>query len=759
MADLQGEAATLERQLAAFFGALALRDLARCDAILGELSALPGAAPWRLYLAALLANERDQDYGRAEALLAELLAGPLPDALIARAHLAIGRTYDYQGRWAEAIAAYERCLPLFAAQDSAVDQAKAWKQIAIAYRNGFAQGDFGPEALARAEGFCQQALAALGPAEGADDDRAWLIGSVWNTLGAINMNRGRWDEAIACYQRDMAIGTALGDTYGRGVSLLNLGEIFHGLGQARWDEAATAYAEALPILRAYGDQLLEADLLANQAALLRDRGDGPGATATYAEAVGVIEAVRAGVSSEAARAAFFATTADTYANAVLHCLAQGEVAAAFDYTERARSRAFLDSLAAGSTALAESFVAAPLNLAEVQHALPPGALLLAFFTTGLVEARQNRPGAERTHRHRFPAAHTLLFAVTADSVSAHTLGLGPNELLPATLDSVVERHFLRPELRRALFERLLAPVAAGLRQASRLYIVPHGPLHYIPFLALLDADEATLLWAGSPALVYGPSATVLFQEERLPDRPAPRRSLLALGVNGTGPGQLRYAEEEARAVARICGGDAMTGSEVALETLFARAGDYARIHFSCHGAFDPERPLSSALQLGPGAELTALAVIEGLRLRCELVTLSACESGLSLVRRGDELMGLVRAFRYAGAGAVLCTLWRVDERATRVLMELFYRRVQGGQGLAAALRDAQLELRSLPRRAVRELLLAGLTSDWLLARPKHSDEAPGPATLLAHGSDDDPPFAAPFYWAPFVLVAGRTARL
>ena len=123
------------------------------------------------------------------------------------------------------------------------------------------------------------------------------------------------------------------------------------------------------------------------------------------------------------------------------------------------------------------------------------------------------------------------------------------------------------------------------------------------------------------------------------------------------------------------------------------------LHISCHGEFDPESPLESLLHLGAGETLTAHQVLEGLRLSCELVTLSACESGLSRVRRGDELMGLVRAFMVAGAPSVIATLWRVDERSTRILMERFYREVVAGAGFAHALHEAQLYLRTLSQRA------------------------------------------------------------
>ena len=61
------------------------------------------------------------------------------------------------------------------------------------------------------------------------------------------------------------------------------------------------------------------------------------------------------------------------------------------------------------------------------------------------------------------------------------------------------------------------------------------------------------------------------------------------------------------------------------------------LHFSCHGEFDPESPLESILHIGPNETLTGQEIIDNLRLNCDLVTLSACESGLSKVQLGDEL--------------------------------------------------------------------------------------------------------------------------
>ena len=420
---------------------------------------------------------------------------------------------------------------------------------------------------------------------------------------------------------------------------------------------------------------------------------------------------------------------------MLAAVAAGQPELALVLAEQARARAFLDLLASGASG-DRLDAAITLTSGQICQALAPDEALLAFFTTGLAPGRRGGD-ASSLDRHRFPPAATLLFVVTSDGVRVITSDLSPNDLQPRHLAGAAERYFLQPAVRRALYDRLLGPVSAALSGKRRLYLVPHGPLHYVPFQALLAPDGETLLRPGGPELVYGPSASVLFRE-----RTAARRlgfsatpsvwetPCLALGFDGEGGQRLRFAEEEAGRIAALLGGEALLGPAGKQEALFQRGPDARFLHISCHGQFDPAAPLESSLHLGAGETLTAQQVLANLRLRCELVTLSACESGLSQVRRGDELMGLVRAFMAAGAPAVLATLWRVDERSTRLLMERFYREVPAGASFAQALHAAQIYLRSLSRQQALDLL--------------------GGDAVGVDGPEQ--PFADPFYWAPFVLI-------
>ena len=787
MKDLLSNELNGQALVDAFLEAERLRRLDRCQQILQSLEALsdqqPNLKSWCQYLQGYLAFNLHH-WAEAEQILTELLRTELEPALRGRVLYALGRSFDVQGRWEEALAVFEQHLSIVTELGQIIEQARVWKHMAISFHKGFTRGDFGPAVLEQAVTNCRLALNVLEPITNPPADVAYLKGSVWNILGLIHVSLGQWDEAIACYEQDLTICRTLDDRYGMGLTYGNLGEVYQKRGN--WPEALAAYQQALSLIREFDDRYEEIEALANLAFLHQEMGQYEQSLDDYGQAIQIIEELRAGISSEAAQAGFFATVVDTYANSVLLCLATGHEEYAFNLVERARSRAFLDTLAARSPDLSQKMEATTITLAEAQAALPPDALLLEYFTTGLVEARERPVSADQqAERHRFPPARTLLFAVTSDELQVHDVGLSPNDLRPQQLDNVVERHFLQPHIRRKLYDQLIAPVEGLLQGKHRLYLVPHGPLHYIPFQALLAPDGETLLCDPGPQLVYMPSATLLFRYGRAVPGRAPE-SCLALGYNGAGTDRLRFAEEEACSVARLTGGHALVGTVPKKAELYHQAAHYRLLHLSCHGEFDPETPLASALRLAAAEALTGLDVLDHLRLRCDLVTLSACESGLSRVRRGDELVGLLRAFIYAGAPALIASLWRVDERSTRILMEKFYQQVQSGVGFAEALKRAQLYLKHLTRREALEVLeryLADEPFNQGLMALNESGTGSLPAMRVNRqraraylkGStaqdqrakaETEPPeadneriFADPFYWAPFILIGERGSEL
>ena len=137
---------------------------------------------------------------------------------------------------------------------------------------------------------------------------------------------------------------------------------------------------------------------------------------------------------------------------------------------------------------------------------------------------------------------------------------------------------------------------------------------------------------------------------------------------------------------------ARTRAQVAAEVCTVRTRRGADVvHLACHARFRTDNPVFSALHLHDGPLTAGLA--ESLELRAGIVVLSACETGLAEQGSGDEMVGLVRAFLVAGAARVLASLWPVDDAVTAVFMASFYGALGRGQTPAAALQQAQAQLR------------------------------------------------------------------
>jgi CHAT domain-containing protein len=144
-------------------------------------------------------------------------------------------------------------------------------------------------------------------------------------------------------------------------------------------------------------------------------------------------------------------------------------------------------------------------------------------------------------------------------------------------------------------------------------------------------------------------------------------------------------------------GKALLSGQASIDEFLRIAGDYDILHIASHAELNSRSPLFSRILLSPnqnGNQGLEVREIYDLNLkRTNLVMLSACETQLGAQSRGDEIVGLNRAFIYAGASTVIASLWRVDDRATSLLMRSFYAHLKRGMGKAEALRMAQSETR------------------------------------------------------------------
>ncbi len=313
----------------------------------------------------------------------------------------------------------------------------------------------------------------------------------------------------------------------------------------------------------------------------------------------------------------------------------------------------------------------PLRFAEVEPLLGQALLAEYHVTEDAVVLLLARSGAVEPTLVRIPIGRQALARALGDpSDAAHTAG--PYDRNPL----------------RSLVEPLVRHSSPG----QVIWIVPHDLLHGVP----LHAFEAE----GGPLVERNPvcytSSAAVMRHCQAKRRPTARTSVVLADSRTERP--LAHSRAQSSLVCslldrptRLVGPDATIAGMTA-----AARGGVSVLHLACHGEFDAEQPVRSRVLLaqhGTDDGLLTAERILGMALPADLVTLSACQSGLAERRPGDELFGLTRALIYAGASAVLVSLWAVDEVATGLLMYSFYRARKAGEGKAAALRTAQLAVR------------------------------------------------------------------
>jgi CHAT domain-containing protein/tetratricopeptide (TPR) repeat protein len=247
---------------------------------------------------------------------------------------------------------------------------------------------------------------------------------------------------------------------------------------------------------------------------------------------------------------------------------------------------------------------------------------------------------------------------------------------------------------KELYETVLAPVSNDIK-ATNLIVVPHGVLHKVPFGALTDGSEYLI---DRYTISVLPSASVL--EYVVKKRKDAKEKALVLANPKTDHIPLGFAEVEGRMLESLFAtGEAYYRERATETTAKQRASEFNVIHFATHGEFNERQPMQSGLLLTrDDANDGYLQVHEifGMNLKnASLVTLSACETALSKIEGGDDLVGLSRGFIYAGTPSILATLWKVDDASTSKLMEIFYRNWKSGMSKAGALREAQETVRGM----------------------------------------------------------------
>ncbi len=243
-------------------------------------------------------------------------------------------------------------------------------------------------------------------------------------------------------------------------------------------------------------------------------------------------------------------------------------------------------------------------------------------------------------------------------------------------------------------------------------------------------------------MTYAPSASGLVALEKNHNlhraKDSSQSPLLAFGDPAPLPEgfeRLPHAAEEVQKVAGILGSP-LSSAAVNLQEKATkkrlREMDLSRyhiLHFATHAILSdpgkritqPSLVLSVAGAESPHDSFLQMGEIFNLRLNADLVVLSACDTGGGNVYRGEGIVGLTRAFMYAGTPSLVASLWKVSDQSTSPLMEFFYRYLQEGKSKAEALQQAK-----------RELMQSSVWNEQL--------------------QDTLPLFSSPCFWAPFILI-------
>jgi CHAT domain-containing protein len=312
--------------------------------------------------------------------------------------------------------------------------------------------------------------------------------------------------------------------------------------------------------------------------------------------------------------------------------------------------------------------------------VPAGTALLEFFSVGNQMVAFVRRGSTVDVR----VLTTLdVIEEMADALSfqIHRATLEPDtlRLAPARMRRGMD-HCLR-----GMYDDLIAPLEDDLEGIEHLVVVPHGPLHGLPFHAFLGPDGYL---TDRMTVQYAPSATV-WQRCREVARPLGQRAAI-VGIDDP---ELPSVAAELAGVASVWPAPkVLDGHRATQKALTRLAGKIDVLHLATHAVFRSDNPEFSSIKLSD-AWLTVSDLAEIAR-GAQLVTLSACETGRTGVKAGDEALGLTRGLLGAGCPLVVASLWPVNDGSTALLMNHFYQGLGDGLAPVEALRQAMQRLRA-----------------------------------------------------------------
>lgn len=347
------------------------------------------------------------------------------------------------------------------------------------------------------------------------------------------------------------------------------------------------------------------------------------------------------------------------------------------------------------------------SIADVQHQLTPEQAVISYF----VADKGSRLYSFVITQKRFRLFNSTLPADFDKQIKGFTNGI----------------YFMAPDVYSIEAQTLSKLLLRGLPAVKEVIFIPAGRLGTVPFEALFYGRVSRNsgfsnypYLVNSMAVRYEFSAGLLLQKSSKP--PVQGKGIFLCAPisfpEKDNLGDLPGTRDEVNSIARLFGNDARVVLEADANETTVKSGNlasYSYLHFATHGIVDESAPELSRIYLQNSRDEDGNVFsgeIFNLKLNANLAVLSACQTGLGKYTRGEGVIGLSRALVYAGARSIVVSYWSVADESTARLMTEFYR-----------------------------MLLAkpGMSSGKALQEAKR--------LMIQDGA-----YAAPYFWAPFVLI-------
>ncbi len=377
-------------------------------------------------------------------------------------------------------------------------------------------------------------------------------------------------------------------------------------------------------------------------------------------------------------------------------------------------------------------------ISRIRVEVPEFATLVSASPCGVDQVQENLDGKTALIEYFLGENESYMFFITRNEFGVY--GLPSRSKIEKSIKAYLKilsgapkGEFKGTLAARRIYRELLFPAEGNIPESvENLIIVPDGILYSLPFETLIpntqDRSSKDDYLVANYKISYVPSfSALLFLSENKVKNESPK-SLMAFGnpsymLKDSSNGKkskthveilrelyldqgfdfspLPYTEREVLEISSYFPDDRkdIYLKDEAREEIFKEAPlqDYQIIHFACHGFLAEEFPFRSALVLALDDDpqedgFLQVRELYNLRLKADLVVLSACQTGKGKLERGEGILGLPRVFFYAGAKSVILTLWRINDESTATFMNLLYLYLSKGNDKAQALRLAKLEM-------------------------------------------------------------------